>query len=91
MNIPKIKGLMAEKGISQRTLAQLTGHGTAIVNRWFTGRQQPRADEILEICKLLEINDDETIVSFFLRDNVPCVDREKPRTVPQTEKECRTK
>ncbi len=67
MALNKLKGIMAEKGISQRKLAQILGVSKNTVNAKLNGRVPFDTVEATEICKILNIKDDGVKVEIFLR------------------------
>lgn len=66
MNIAKLKGKMAEAGISQRKLAKITGISLCTINSRMTGKTEFNADEIISVCDLLGITSAEEKVEIFL-------------------------
>ena len=65
MNIAKLKGKMAEKGISQRKLAELIGVRVNTLNTRFTGKREFDLRDVEAICKVLQIIDPYEIASIF--------------------------
>lgn len=65
MNIQKLKGKMAENGISQLKLAELTGMNKNTLNSRFKGRTEFCLEEAEIICKALRISDPADIASIF--------------------------
>ena len=66
MNLRKLKGRMAEEGISQRKLAELTGIKVNTLNTRLTGKREFGLNDVEEICKVLNITDPYEIASIFL-------------------------
>lgn len=63
MNIYLLKGKMAEKDVSQRTLADKIGISQNSLSRKMHGKREFRLSEVISICKVLEINNPKEI--FF--------------------------
>lgn len=66
MNIAKLRGKMAEKGISQRKLAEITGIKVNTLNSRLTSRKRFTVDEIIKICDALCITDPVEKCQIFL-------------------------
>ena len=66
MRINKLKAVMAEKGVSQRALAQMTNMNRNTLAGKMSGRRPFNIDEASLICKVLEITDPkEQVLIFF--------------------------
>lgn len=66
MNIAKLKGIMAEKGISQLALAKTLNVNKDTLNSRFLGKTSFTVDEANDICKALGIFDEHTKCEIFL-------------------------
>lgn len=66
MNIPKLKGLMAEKGITQKALAEKIGVSKNTISSRLKGKSKFNTEEIKHICSVLEIIDNEFKNDIFL-------------------------
>ena len=66
MNISKLLGVMAEKGISQCALAKKLGISKNTVNAKLNGKGHFDTEQVSEICKILGIDDPEKKVEIFL-------------------------
>lgn len=53
----KLKGLMLEKGITQKDLAAAIGISSVSLNKKINGLTQFDAEDIVKISKILDIND----------------------------------
>ena len=63
MNYGKLRGAMAEKGVSQAELAQLIGISLNSLNRKLNGRTDFTVKEASEIASALDIED--PVTCFF--------------------------
>ena len=63
LQIPLLKATIAEKGISQTSLAESLGLTKAAVSKWFTGRAFPRPAELLKLGKLLGLGYKDLVAS----------------------------
>lgn len=68
MNISKLRGKMAEAGISQRKLSKLTGIKLNTLNTRFTGKRDFSVEEVAAICKVLNITAPNDIAAIFFPD-----------------------
>ena len=68
MNVNRLKGKMAEKDITQASLAALIGISTNSLSRKMLGKREFRLSEVVDICKVLEIEDPKGI---FFEESVP--------------------
>lgn len=66
MNIPKLRGKMAENGVSQRRLAELTGIDKNRINRTLKGKREFDLSEAEKICRALHITDPAERAYIFL-------------------------
>lgn len=66
MNVPKLRGKMAEAGISQRKLSEITGIKRNTIWRVLKGDRQLNLKEAEAICEALNIVDAEEKVFIFL-------------------------
>lgn len=66
MKYNKIFGIMAEKGISQRELAEKIGLSLETVNGRLNGRKPFKTDEVIKLCEILGITDPKTKAEIFL-------------------------
>lgn len=55
MNLARLKGIMAERGVSQRELAKMLGLSTKSVNAKINGRVDITINEAVLISKVLRI------------------------------------
>lgn len=65
VNVNKIKGLMAENGISQQRLAFMIGMSTPSLNAKLQEKREFTVSEAQKICEVLDISDVESY--FFTR------------------------
>lgn len=70
MNTNKLKGIIAEKGYTQRRLAKDTGVGLNHINDVLNNKISPRLSLVYKLCEVLEIHDIDLIVQVFFGDNV---------------------
>ena len=54
----RLKALIMDKGISQKTLAEKTQLSDAIISRWLKGKRQPTADNIMLIADYFDVSTD---------------------------------
>lgn len=64
----KLIGLLAEKNISQRELAQMLGMNKNTVNSKINGKTPFDTGEATKICEILDITDNNKKVEIFLTD-----------------------
>lgn len=62
----KIIGLMAEKRISQRKMAELLGMNKNTFNAKVNGKAKFTTDEATKICEILGVTDNNLKVQIFL-------------------------
>ena len=61
----KLKGIMVEKGFSQRSLALETGVGLNHINEVLNNKTHPRLDLVVKICNVLNITDTDLRSQIF--------------------------
>lgn len=66
LNVYKLRGAMAEAGITQRTIAKAIGKAENTVTKCFTGKRSFDVEEADIICDLLGITDSEKKAEIFL-------------------------
>lgn len=54
-----LKELMAEKNLSQAAFGAMIGVNQTTVGQWLLGRKKPSYDNILAICKKLDVSPNE--------------------------------
>ena len=54
--INRIKVALAEKGKTNKWLAEKTGKTEITVSRWAQNKVQPSLDQLVEIAKVLDVN-----------------------------------
>lgn len=59
MNLAKIRGKMAERGMTNTKMAAALGITPTTYSHKITGRRQFQADELIQLVKVLEITLDE--------------------------------
>lgn len=57
----RIKVVLAEKGKSNKWLAEELGKGQATISKWCTNAVQPSLENLIEIAKCLEVDVNELI------------------------------
>ena len=57
----RIKVVLAEKGKSNKWLAEELGKGQATISKWCTNAAQPSVEHLIEIAKCLEVDVNELI------------------------------
>ena len=67
VNTDKLRGLLAEKRITQRQLCGMLGVGINTVNSRLNGASDFRLSEVRELCRVLGLKDSKQIVDIFLR------------------------
>lgn len=63
MKINRLKILLAEKGKTNKWLAEQLGKSEVTISRWVTNEIQPSMETFLEIAKLLDVDIKELINS----------------------------
>lgn len=66
LNKNLLKGAIARKGLTQRKLAKLIGMSENTLSSRMVGSSMFNTDEIDEICKILDINDNSEKADIFL-------------------------
>lgn len=56
MKINRLKVILAEKGTTNKWLAEKLGKSDVTVSRWVTNEVQPSMETLLEIAKLLDVD-----------------------------------
>lgn len=54
----RLKGLLTEKGIDQKTLAKETKLGPSTISQWINGKRQPSADYVLLMANYFDVSAD---------------------------------
>ncbi len=54
-NLNRLKVVLAEKNISNKTLAEMLGVSQATVSKWVTNAAQPHLDMLIKLSKVLEV------------------------------------
>lgn len=62
----KFLGVLCNRNISQRSLANVIGVNKDTLNSWTSGRSHIPEHRIEQICNVLQLDDPEEIVSIFL-------------------------
>ena len=57
-NLNRLKVVLAEKGLSNKWLAEQLGTTQATVSKWVTNTSQPSLETLMQIAKLLEVQVD---------------------------------
>lgn len=57
----RIKVVLAEKGKSNKWLAEELGKGQATISKWCTNTSQPSLENLIEIAKCLDVEVNELI------------------------------
>jgi transcriptional regulator with XRE-family HTH domain len=55
-NLNRIKAVLAEKGITNRELANELGKAETTVSRWCTNDMQPSLETLYEIAEVLDVD-----------------------------------
>lgn len=75
----RIKVVLAEKGKSNKWLAEQLGKGDATISKWCTNRSQPSIETLVEIARVLKVDakdllqstmEDSTMVYIKLPNNI---------------------
>ena len=61
--INRLKVVLAEKGKTNKWLAEMLGKNETTISRWCTNEVQPSVENLVEIAKLLEVDVKELINS----------------------------
>lgn len=54
-NLNRLKVILAEKNMSNKTLAELVGVSPATISKWVTNTTQPHLDMLIKLSKVLEV------------------------------------
>ena len=57
-NLNRLKVVLAEKGLSNKWLAEQLGTTQATVSKWVTNTSQPSLETLMQIAKILEVQVD---------------------------------
>ena len=61
-NINRLKVVLADKGRTNKWLAEQLGKDQAMISKWCTNSAQPSLETLLEIAKVLDVDPRELIV-----------------------------
>ena len=67
MNIPKLRGAIAEEGLTYKGIAKEMGVSYQTLCSKLRGEHEFNAEDMSKLCKVLNIDDDKRIVDIFLR------------------------
>ena len=54
-NLNRLKVILAEKNMSNKTLAEQIGVSPATISKWVTNTTQPHLDMLIKLSKVLEV------------------------------------
>ncbi len=57
----RLKVVLAEKGVTNKRLAELVGKDPAMVSKWATNTAQPNVEMLMLIAKVLDVSVDELL------------------------------
>ena len=57
----RLKVILAEKGMTNKRLAELVGKDPAVVSKWVTNVAQPNVETIINISKILNVGVNELL------------------------------
>lgn len=60
-HLNRIKVVLAEKGKSNKWLAEQLGKDQATISKWVTNTTQPNLEMLLQLSKVLEVNVNELV------------------------------
>ena len=60
-NLNRIKVVLAEKNRTNKWLAEQLGKDPATVSKWCTNSAQPNLENLMDIARCLEVNDNELL------------------------------
>ena len=60
-NLNRIKVMLAEKGKTNKWLAEKLGRDQATISKWCTNNAQPTLENLLQIAKCLEVDINELV------------------------------
>ncbi|MCF0179369.1 MAG: helix-turn-helix transcriptional regulator [Bacteroidales bacterium] len=60
-NLNRLKVILAEKDISNKTLAEMLGISQATVSKWVTNTTQPHLDMLIKLSRCLDVSVEELI------------------------------
>ena len=60
-NLNRLKVVLAEKDISNKTLAEMLGISQATVSKWVTNTTQPHLDMLIKLSQYLNVSVEELI------------------------------
>lgn len=77
LNIEALRGRIVEKGYTQITLSEAMGLSRNTISAILTGKKSPTLSEVEDLCIILDIDDDDERIKFFLSNNVPISERKE--------------
>lgn len=66
MQLAKLRGVIAERGIKQSSLAKAFGISTQALSKKLNGTTKTTVDDAIKFCNILQITDNETKCEIFL-------------------------
>lgn len=54
-NLNRLKVILAEKNMSNKSLAEMVGVSPATISKWVTNTTQPHLDMLIKLSKVLEV------------------------------------
>ena len=60
-NLNRLKVVLAEKNISNKTLSEMLGVSQATVSKWVTNTTQPHLDMLIKLSECLDVSIEELI------------------------------
>lgn len=57
----RLREMMKRRGVSRNWLAKSTSRNRCVVSFWINDHSQPKLDSIQEICKVLDLDEEEIV------------------------------
>lgn len=65
----RLRVILAEKKLKNRWLAEQLGKSEMTISRWSTNKAQPSLEQLIEIAKLLDVQLDDLLEPYNLKEN----------------------
>ena len=63
--INRLKVVLAERGMTNKQLAEILDKDPAVISKWVTNAAQPNVEMFIQLAKILNVSVDEIILLFI--------------------------